>query len=67
MDLRLVRRPIGGHCRLQHFETGRDRLDAKQLAGIVKDEGRDDRELAEPTRCRFISVRGTSLGTSLDR
>ena len=30
------------HRRFEPFETGRDRLGAKQLAGIVKDERRDD-------------------------
>ena len=42
VNLRLVRRPVDGHCRLEPFETGRDWLGAKQLAGIVKDEGRGD-------------------------
>ena len=56
MDLRLVRRSVDGHRRLEPFEIGRDRLGAKQLAGIVKDEGRGDGKLAEPPRRPFVPV-----------
>ena len=66
MDLRLVRRSVEGHRRLEPFETDRDRLGAKQLAGIVKDEARDDGKLPEPARRPFVPIQ-VNLPRSLAR
>ena len=66
VDPRLVRRPVDGHRRLEPFDAGRNRLGPKQLAGIVKDEGRDDGKFSEPPRCSFLPIE-VNLQRSLAR